>query len=216
MKAYELFLKQNVDNPLILTNKNKTEKKEYDFGLSKKEFDGGTQYGHGGDLDGYGSFYLFSPEHKVGLILLTSSGGNWFWQLGDELFYKLTNRKYTPPKKSIAQEFYNIISQSGFIKGKEWFEKNQKLEKYYLKEEEMNNVGYALIKAKNNDAIEVFKLNIVLFPKSANAYDSLGEAYLNNGNKELALENYKISIKLNPKNTDAENIIKKIRSERKN
>ncbi|WP_305764582.1 serine hydrolase [Colwellia marinimaniae] len=33
---------------------------------------------HGGDLDGFGSEYRFSPEHGVGVVMLTSSGGKKF------------------------------------------------------------------------------------------------------------------------------------------
>jgi tetratricopeptide (TPR) repeat protein len=67
-------------------------------------------------------------------------------------------------------------------------------------ENNLNSTGYQLLSAnKVNDAIEVFKLNVKLFPNSWNTYDSLGEAYALAGNKKLAIENYEKSIKLNPK-----------------
>lgn len=37
-----------------------------------------TVFYHGGDLDGFGSEYRFSPEHGVGVVMLTSSGGRKF------------------------------------------------------------------------------------------------------------------------------------------
>lgn len=46
-----------------------------------------------------------------------------------------------------------------------------------------------------------------LFPGSWNEYDSLGEAYLKAGKKELAIENYKNSLELNPKNANAQKLI---------
>lgn len=65
----------------------------------------------------------------------------------------------------------------------------------------LNNTGYNLVRAKQyKDAIEVFKLNVKLFPKSSNTYDSLGESYALAGNKALAIQNYETSIKLNPQN----------------
>jgi tetratricopeptide (TPR) repeat protein len=68
-------------------------------------------------------------------------------------------------------------------------------------EENLNTSGYNLIAiGKLQNAIDVFLLNVKLFPKSWNAYDSLGEAYAKAGNKKLAIENYKKSIALNPKN----------------
>lgn len=67
-------------------------------------------------------------------------------------------------------------------------------------ENSLNATGYRLLSAnKLNDAIEVFKLNVKLFPGSWNVFDSLGEAYALAGNKKLAIENYEKSIKLNPK-----------------
>lgn len=217
INSYVEYNQNKKSNKLLYLNEdNITEENGYGYGLGKKKFKTGTQYGHGGDLDGFASSYIFSPEYKSGVIILTSSGGKWIGELEKKVFYKLTNRKYTAPKKSIAQEVYNIISKKGFEEGEKWFKKHKNSDKYYIKEAEINNVGYALIESKINDAIEIFKWNTALFPESANAYDSLGEAYLKNKNIELAIKNYEISIKLNPENINAKNIIKQIRMERKN
>ena len=59
-------------------------------------------------------------------------------------------------------------------------------------------------------AIAVFKTNVELYPKSANVYDSLGEAYMANGEKELAIANYKKSLELNPQNQNAVEMLKKL------
>jgi len=60
------------------------------------------------------------------------------------------------------------------------------------------------------DAIEIFKLNVEMFPQGFNTYDSLGEAYMVNGDKQLAIQNYKKSLELNPKNTNAVEKLKKL------
>ena len=58
-------------------------------------------------------------------------------------------------------------------------------------EYDLNNVGYRLLNEnKFKDAIDIFKKNVKLYPKSSNVYDSLGEAYMMNGDKDLAIENY--------------------------
>lgn len=46
-----------------------------------------------------------------------------------------------------------------------------------------------------------------------NAYDSLGEAYMNAGDKERAIENYEKSLKLNPNNASGMANLKKLRGE---
>ncbi|MBX3164748.1 MAG: hypothetical protein KF900_09720 [Bacteroidetes bacterium] len=80
-----------------------------------------------------------------------------------------------------------------------------------LFENDINTIGYELLKEKGKTpAINVFKLNVEYFPNSWNAYDSLGDAYLENENYELALINYKKSLELNPNNQNAINQIKKL------
>jgi tetratricopeptide (TPR) repeat protein len=64
-----------------------------------------------------------------------------------------------------------------------------------------NFAGYQLLEAgKVQEAIEILEVNVKLFPRSWNAYDSLGEAYAKAGNTELALQNYSRSVELDPKN----------------
>ena len=76
----------------------------------------------------------------------------------------------------------------------------------------LNGTGYNFLNAKKiNEAIEVFKLNVKLYPKAWNTYDSLGEAYAAAGNKTLAIENYEKSIKLNPKNDNGIAVLVKLK-----
>jgi tetratricopeptide (TPR) repeat protein len=80
-------------------------------------------------------------------------------------------------------------------------------------EQEINMAGYRLLAVKKYpEAIKIFKMNIEMFPKAWNTYDSLGEAYMMAGNKKEAISNYEMSIKLNPENTNGKNILKKLKS----
>ena len=63
------------------------------------------------------------------------------------------------------------------------------------------------------DAILVLRKNVELHPDSWNAYDSLGEGYLKEGNKELATKNYQKSVELNPKNENGVEALKKLAAE---
>jgi Flp pilus assembly protein TadD len=47
-------------------------------------------------------------------------------------------------------------------------------------------------------AVNLFRLNVEAFPKSANAYDSLSEAYDRSGNRDLAIENARKALELLP------------------
>jgi CubicO group peptidase (beta-lactamase class C family) len=81
-----------------------------------------------------------------------------------------------------------------------------------VNENRINGLGYNLLyeQKRKADAIEVFKLNVELYPQSSNTYDSLGEAYMESGNKEEAIRNYKRSLELNPGNTNAVERLKKL------
>jgi tetratricopeptide (TPR) repeat protein len=59
-------------------------------------------------------------------------------------------------------------------------------------------------------AIQVFKLNVELNPDSFAVYDSLGKAYMENGDIQLAIDNYKKSLHLNPQNKKAQEQLKKL------
>jgi len=79
-------------------------------------------------------------------------------------------------------------------------------------ETELTLYGYSFLWENNLiDAIAVFELIISEFPNSANAYDSMGEAYLQAKDSIKALQNYEKSLLLNPDNFQAEDVINKIK-----
>jgi tetratricopeptide (TPR) repeat protein len=76
----------------------------------------------------------------------------------------------------------------------------------------LNQLGYMLLAQKKvDDAIKVFQLNVEEYPKGANCYDSLGEAYMNAGQKDLAIKNYEKSLELNPDNKNGAEMLKKLK-----
>jgi tetratricopeptide (TPR) repeat protein len=82
-----------------------------------------------------------------------------------------------------------------------------------ISEERLNGLGYGFMRAKKlPEALVYFKLNVEFYPNSWNVYDSLAEAYMQSGEKDLAIANYKKSLKLNPGNTNATEMLKKLSS----
>jgi len=66
-------------------------------------------------------------------------------------------------------------------------------------EDQINRLGYALVNEQNpKAALEVFKLNIELYPNSANCYDSLAECYWKQGELLLAIKNYERALEMDP------------------
>jgi FKBP-type peptidyl-prolyl cis-trans isomerase len=84
----------------------------------------------------------------------------------------------------------------------------------YTNEGDLNALGYRLLRRKRvPEAIEILKLNVEAYPNSANVYDSLGEAYFVSGNTPLAIQNYEKSLSLDPANTNAAMMLKKLKSQ---
>lgn len=84
----------------------------------------------------------------------------------------------------------------------------------YFDESSINSLGYYLINTgKYPQAIDVLELNVEVHPESANVYDSLGEAFMKNGDKENAILNYKKSLTLNSENENAKQMLEKLEKE---
>jgi len=82
---------------------------------------------------------------------------------------------------------------------------------YSVNEESLNNQGYTqLNEGKTKLAKDLFKVNMLLHPESANVYDSYAEAAMKLGDKKEAIANYKKSLKLNPANKNAEKNLKEL------
>jgi tetratricopeptide (TPR) repeat protein len=75
----------------------------------------------------------------------------------------------------------------------------------------INGAGQSLLRTgKQQEAIEIFKLNARLSPEAAGAYVSLGQAYALAGQKDLAIQNYEQALKLNPQNENARKALAKL------
>jgi tetratricopeptide (TPR) repeat protein len=81
-----------------------------------------------------------------------------------------------------------------------------------INERNLNSLGYKNLRNKNIEtAINIFKINCKLYPESSNVYDSLGEAYLKNGDTIKAIENYKKSLTLDSGNKRAKRQIENLK-----
>jgi hypothetical protein len=84
-------------------------------------------------------------------------------------------------------------------------------------EDRINRLGYDLMNESNlNAALEAFRLNVELYPKSANGYDSLAECYWKRGDLPAAIQHYEKAIALDPNGAVAANsaeMLKQIRAQ---
>lgn len=101
-------------------------------------------------------------------------------------------------RAAAIKEFYRM-KDSGFAEA-------------YMSEQELNALGYGLIQKKLfGDAIAMLNLNVETYPNSFNVHDSIAEAYMLNGDTELAIEHYQKSLELNPQNTNAVEMLQKLK-----
>jgi CubicO group peptidase (beta-lactamase class C family) len=144
--------------------------------------------------------YVFAPSEagRVEKITLRFSGG------GAAEAPRISKETLVPFELLLAGRISEAIE--GYKKIKQEHPNN-----VAVSEERLNNIGYGLLQQKKMAAsIAVFKLNVELYPQSSNVYDSLGEAYMVNGDKELAIANYKKSLELNPKSENGAAMLKRL------
>lgn len=85
--------------------------------------------------------------------------------------------------------------------------------RYVETEAAVNRLGYNLLQSKRAaDAVEVFKLNVIANPRSANAYDSLGDGYAALGNRDEAIKNYEKALSIDPNFTSSAESLAKLRA----
>ena len=106
-------------------------------------------------------------------------------------------------KKTPAREFWQkAVTPDGVSAAVQLFYdvKQRDPRAVLFPEAQLNLLGYVHLQAgRANDAIRLFRLNTLEYPLSANTYDSLGDAYLANGQDELALRMSEKALELLPK-----------------
>lgn len=189
----------------------------YGYGWSVAEADGIkpnakiTITEHGGGINGFNTIISRITTDRNLVVLLNNTGGAPLDEMNRAIRNILYGKPYDMPKRSLAKTLLATINEKGLSAGMAQFKELKKSDSYNLKESEVNAAGYQLLQSgKVAEAIEMFKINVEAFPKSGNVYDSLGEAYLKNGNKELAVVNYKKSVELDPGNEAGKKVLEEI------
>jgi tetratricopeptide (TPR) repeat protein len=118
-------------------------------------------------------------------------------------------------KLFIAEALFKTVREKGAEAAIQQYHelKATQSDAYDFSEPQLNFLGYQLLGLKRTkDAIAILKLNAEAYPQSANVYDSLGEAYLTDGNRELAITNYETSLRLDAGNKGAAEKLKQLKS----
>ena len=172
------------------------------WGLQDKN--GHHSFWHWGDNGDVHTFVMASPKQRSGVVIFTDSAN------GHSIIPNILNElldgeqpvsawiRYEP-YNSPAKSLLKSILAEGMPAFSRYLAERTKNPSAGLNERATNRLGYDLMgRQKSQEAIEVFKLNVKDHPTSGNTYDSLAEAYLATGEKQLALEFYKKAVETEP------------------
>ena len=164
---------------------------------------------HNGGTGGYRTFVGFVQETGKGVVVLTNSNKG-----ADDIGFHLLNSdaKLIEVKKSGVTEIKKVADAQGAEGAwNTYLALKKDKTAYEFNEDEINNLGYVYLQSdKTKLALAVFKINVEEYPGSSNVYDSYGEALMKDGQKDLAIENYRKSLELNPGNSNAVEILAKM------
>ncbi|MBU2940500.1 serine hydrolase [Lacinutrix sp. C3R15] len=166
---------------------------------------------HGGGINGFNTYITRATSDQSLIVLLNNTGMAPLNDIAQAIRGIMYNKTYDFPKKSVAKTIYDEIQSKGIESAIQKYHSIKSSSDYTLEEREINTIGYQLLQEeKIDEAVTVFKWNVEAFPGSYNAYDSYAEGLMHQGNKELAIENYKKSLVINPNNQNGIDYLKKL------
>ncbi len=164
----------------------------------------------------YSDFYRFIDE-GVTIIVMTNKAQQSFNDTGrviSRIIFEPDYEALVPvpdnaANRALTEQTLKLALEMGLDVAVESYRKRGK--SVDLLESVVNAKGYDLMNEnKMKEAIELFRLNTIAFPRSGNAFESLGEVYLEAGDKVLGIENYKKSLALDPENGNVREVLKRL------
>lgn len=161
-----------------------------------------------GPVGGMRSAFFVYPQDELAIIVLSNvQGASPEYFIDEVAGYYLPDMKQShgfglsPAIKKLRAE----LLKQGFDKAPVIATRLKKKDtSFKLAENDLNAWGYKLLEQKQTaQAVAIFRLNVSLYPQSANTYDSLAETLEGTGDRVGALKNYRRSLALNPANTNA-------------
>ena len=171
--------------------------------------------------DGTNKLFMSQHYHYSGKEQIIIICGNSCFRLqGDEIALKIhqliNNKPYDHSliKHSLTQYIEEDVAMHAGISaaiGEYRRFKNDTLHFIVPGKEYFINISYQVAEMGNLDwAVEILQAAITEFPEYWEAYDALGETYIKKGDKEQAIQCFKKSVELNPQNTKAIEMLKKL------
>ncbi|MFC2083690.1 serine hydrolase [Bacteroidota bacterium] len=174
-------------------------KNDYGYCMQIDNRHGNRVVEHGGGAPGVSaSFSRFLDDKYVIIVLSNYSGGA--GSVARTIEAIIFGDEYEFPKPTLSDFIYKQMQKSGVDKTVENAEEIIQANGYSVRASwQLNALGYELLGEKEIDmAIGIFEINTYLFPDEANPYDSLGDAYLEKGDKDNAVKCFKKALEKDP------------------
>ena len=173
------------------------------------------EFGHAGDDDGFEANLIMFADTGKGVAIMTNSNNG--LAVSDFVLRSIAKEygwNYAVQQQHWAGILWLVADTRGTAVAVRKYEELKKSSPTELNENDLLEVAYQLLSAgKTADAIQIFKLQVVEYPKYWNSYDSMGEAYMRVGEKDLAIANYEKSLELKPDNQNGIDMIKKLKEQ---
>jgi CubicO group peptidase (beta-lactamase class C family) len=169
---------------------------------------------HTGNTAGYRAFIERRLRDRVAIIMLTNKGNSRRMEISEAVVNILRGLPYRLPRIPISGELYQEIEVKGISAALHTFDSlkasNDTL--YDFAESELNTLGYELIgENKKPEALQIFRLNTLCYPSSSNAFDGLGDAYLEVHQKDSAINCYQKAVGLDGNNLQSRDKLAKLK-----
>ena len=184
-----------------------------DFGLGFAVDPNDDAFGHNGADEGFQAYLRAFIASGRGVVIMANSDNGFavFSRLADSIGraygWKGLEAEADPPSVSVDL----LTKLNGLDRAIAWYRGARDNGGARFSPGDLNSLGYRLLRQGNvADAVKVFEANVQIYPDDANAYDSLGEGQMAAGNTKAAIENYRKSLEMDPKNDNAKKMLLKL------
>jgi tetratricopeptide (TPR) repeat protein len=176
--------------------------------------DNSGQFGHDGADRGFQALLTMNADTGNGVVIMVNSDNG--TSLANHIVRRVAKEyawNYKLQPENAGEELFLLTKLKGIPAAFERYDE-LKLQAGAVNEQTLNTMGYSLLYGgREMDGLRAFQKNIQEYPQSSNVYDSLGEAYMKTGQKDLSIQSYEKSLQLNPKNDNAVRRLKKLKGE---
>jgi len=169
---------------------------------------------HTGSTGGFRAFIERRLKEGITVIMLTNKGNSKRKEIAEAILNIFEGLPYQLPKLPISEKLYDLIDEHGGNVAVNVYDSLRAARDttYDFSESELNTLGYQLLSEnKKMEAVQIFRLNTISYPNSSNAFDSLGDAYVEIRDKDEAIKSFQKAVDLDKNNIQSINKLNRLK-----